>query len=47
MVDQRNAYYQQKAKDQEQAVDNSLMRQNDPRMPLFSDKKSTTSFGKG
>ena len=47
MVDQRNAYYQQKAKDQEQAVDNSLMRQNDPRMPLFSDKKSTSSFGKG
>ena len=47
MVDQRNAYYQQKAKDQEQAVDNNLMRQNDPRMPLFSDKKSTTSFGKG
>jgi hypothetical protein len=47
MVDQRNAYYQQKAKDQETAVDNNLMRQNDPRMPLFSDKKSTTSFGKG
>jgi len=47
MVDQRNEYYRGKAKAQEQAVDNNLMRQNDPRMPLFSDKKSTASFGKG
>ena len=47
MVDQRNEYYRQKAEAQEKAVDNNLMRQNDPRMPLFSDKKSTTSFGKG
>jgi hypothetical protein len=46
MVDQRNAYYKEKAEAQEKAVDNNLMRQNDPRMPLFSDKKSTTSFGK-
>ena len=46
-VDQRNEYYRDKAKAQEQAVDNNLMRQNDPRMPLFSDKKSTASFGKG
>jgi hypothetical protein len=29
------------------AVDNNLMRQNDPRMPLFNEKKSTVSFGKG
>jgi len=47
MVDQRNEYYRQKAEAQEKAVDNNLMRQNDPRMPIFSDKKSTTSFGKG
>jgi len=47
MVDQRNEYYRQKAEAQEKAVDNNLMRQNDPRMPLFQDKKSTTSFGKG
>jgi hypothetical protein len=46
MVDQRNEYYKEKAEAQEKAVDNNLMRQNDPRMPLFSDKKSTTSFGK-
>ena len=47
MVDQRNEYYKQKADGQAKAVDNSFMRENDPRMPLFSDKKSTTSFGKG
>jgi len=46
MVDQRNTYFREKAEAQEKAVDNNLMRQNDPRMPLFSDKKSTTSFGK-
>jgi hypothetical protein len=46
-VKQRNAHYQQKSQQQSDAVDNSFMKQNDPRMPLFSDKKSTTSFGKG
>jgi hypothetical protein len=47
MVDQRNEYYKQKADGQAKAVDNSFMKENDPRMPLFSDKKSTSSFGKG
>ena len=46
-VTQRNDYYVNQAKQQEQAVDNSFMKQNDPRMPLFADKKSSTSFGKG
>jgi hypothetical protein len=46
-VKQRNAHYQQKAQQQSDAVDNNFMKQNDPRMPLFSDKKATTSFGKG
>ncbi len=30
-----------------EAVDNTLMRQSDARMPLFNERKSTTSFGKG
>jgi hypothetical protein len=30
-----------------EAVDNTLMRQNDPRMPLFNERKTTNSFGKG
>jgi len=47
MVEQRNDYYRQKAEGQARAVDNSFMKENDPRMPLFSDKKSTKSFGKG
>lgn len=47
MVDQRNKYFREKARAQEKAVDNNLMRQNDPRMPLFSDKKTTTTFGNG
>jgi hypothetical protein len=47
MVDQRNDYYKQKAEGQAKAVDNSFMKENDPRMPLFADKKSTKSFGKG
>lgn len=46
-VDQRNAHYSGKAKQQEQAVDNSFLKESDARMPLFSDKKTTVSFGKG
>jgi hypothetical protein len=46
-VAQRNSHVQQKTEAQTNAVDNNLMRQNDPRMPLFSEKKSTHSFGKG
>jgi len=46
-VEQRNSHYQQLTDSQTAAVDNSLMRANDPRMPLFNDKKSTVSFGKG
>jgi hypothetical protein len=44
---QRNAHYQQLTDSQTRAVDNSFMRQNDPRMPLFNERKSTVSFGKG
>jgi hypothetical protein len=46
-VEQRNAYYQKQSNDQMNAVDNNLMRQSDPRMPLFNERKSSTSFGKG
>lgn len=47
MIDQRNSYYRKMAEDQAQAVDATLMKENDPRMPLFSDRKSTTSRGRG
>jgi hypothetical protein len=47
-VDQRNKYYSDQADAQMEAVDNNLMRQNDPRMPLFNERKTETSrFGKG
>ena len=46
MVDQRNAYYQQQAEAQIRSVDNHFMRENDPRMPLFSERKTTVSFGR-
>ena len=46
-VEQRNAYYAKQSTAQTDAVDNNLMRQSDPRMPLFKESKSTTSFGKG
>jgi hypothetical protein len=46
-VQQRNQHYQLQADAQTEAVDNNLMRQSDPRMPLFKENKSTTSFGKG
>jgi hypothetical protein len=46
-VEQRNSHYARQAEGQIEAVDNNLMRQSDPRMPLFNERKSTTSFGKG
>ena len=46
-VEQRNAYYTKQSRSQTEAVDNNLMRQSDPRMPIFNERKSTTSFGKG
>lgn len=38
-------YYQGQARDQMESVDNNFMRQNDPRMPLFADRKSSVSRG--
>ena len=47
-VEQRNKYYSDQADAQMKAVENTLMRQNDPRMPLFNEGKVTVgSFGKG
>jgi hypothetical protein len=46
-VEQRNAHFDQLSKSQTESVDNNIMRQSDPRMPIFQERKSTTSFGKG
>ena len=47
LMKQRDDYYAMQAKAQLQSVDNNFMRLNDERMPLFSEKKTTVSFGKG
>jgi hypothetical protein len=47
LMKQRDEYYAKQAQAQIQSVDNNFMRLNDERMPLFSEKRSTTSFGKG
>ena len=47
LVDERNAYFSKQADAQIQSVDNNLMRENDPRMPLFNDRKTKVTFGKG
>ena len=47
LVEQRNAWYKQQTANQTQSVDSTFMRQNDPRMPLYAEKSSKVSFGKG
>lgn len=47
VANQRDAYFQNATKMQTESVDRNYMRENDPRMPLFSDRKSSTSFGSG
>ena len=46
-VEQRNAHFAAQTQAQTEAVDNNLMRQSDARMPIFNERKSSTSFGKG
>lgn len=47
LVKERAAFYAKQTQAQSDAVDNNLMRQNDARMPIFSEKRSETSFGRG
>jgi hypothetical protein len=46
-MDQRRAHFDQMTQSQNESVDSNFMRENDPRMPLFSERKSKTSFGSG
>jgi len=46
-LDQRAAYYANQNKAQMESVDNNFLRESDPRMPLFADKKSKVTFGSG
>jgi len=47
LVEERNGYYQDQANSQMRSVDNNLMRESDPRMPIFNDRRSKVTFGKG
>lgn len=47
MMKQRKDYYDAQANNQMSAVDNNFMKQNDERMPLFQEKRSSTTFGRG
>jgi hypothetical protein len=47
MAQQRNKFYSDQADAQIRSVDNNLMRENDPRMPLFNERKSNVTFGRG
>lgn len=47
LVEERSDFYQQQADAQINSVDNNFMRENDPRMPLFAERKSKVTFGRG
>jgi|TARA_R100001510_G_scaffold55436_1_gene59355 hypothetical protein len=47
LIEERTAYYEQQTKGQIESVDNNLMRENDPRMPLFHERKTKVTFGSG
>jgi hypothetical protein len=46
-MEQRADHYARQNKAQMDSVDNNFLRESDPRMPLFSEKKSKVSFGSG
>ena len=46
-MEQRTKHYEGQNRAQVESVDNSFLRESDPRMPLFSEKKSKVTFGSG
>lgn len=47
LVEERTSHYQAQNEAQIQSVDHNFMRQNDPRMPLYVERKSRVTFGRG
>ena len=47
MVGERSEYYEAQTESQMRSVDNNLMRESDPRMPIFNDRKTRVTFGSG
>ena len=46
-MEQRRDFYSQQAEGQMSAVDNNFMRESDPRMPMFKDRQTKVTFGRG
>jgi hypothetical protein len=46
-LEAQKEYYERQAQDQMNSVDNHFMRNNDARMPLFNERKTTVSRGTG
>lgn len=46
-AEQRDDFYRKQATSQMQSVDNNFMRENNPKMPLFTERRSEVSFGRG
>tara|TARA_R110000744_G_scaffold82675_2_gene162465 strand:+ start:301 stop:750 length:450 start_codon:yes stop_codon:yes gene_type:complete len=47
LITERNGHYRQQTQAQMESVDNNLMRENDPRMPLFHERRTKNTFGAG
>jgi len=45
-IDQRNAYYNKQNQAQMESVDNTFMKNSEPRMPLFKDRRSEVTIGR-
>jgi len=46
-MEQRASHFEKLANQQMESVDNTYMRENDPRMPLFKERSTKVTFGKG
>jgi hypothetical protein len=44
-VEERTEYYREQTRNQMKAVDESLMREQHPSMPMFNDRQSRVTFG--
>jgi len=47
LMEQRREHFERQTQAQNESVDNNFMRENDPRMPLFRERNTKTSFGSG
>ena len=47
LMDSRRKAHEDMANAQMNAIDNNLMKEEDPRMPMFNERKTSVSFGGG